>query len=96
MYYECHITIKSKRPDLTAQLVECYGWTFSQIDGDPVLGKGVKCYATKHYNAKYTVDEVKEELTMAHAALIDPIHKIVRRKVELVLIDERYKDGRKA
>lgn len=40
------------------ELIEQNGWRFSKIDGDPVLGKGVKCYATKHFSAKENVDTV--------------------------------------
>lgn len=89
-YYECHVTIESANQYMTATKVVGVGWTFSAIDGDPVLGKGVKCYATKHFNSsKNTLDEVIAMVDFAAESINDPVSKVVRRKVELVLYDNR-------
>jgi hypothetical protein len=100
-YYECHITIEAPNflgePRRTAvarrsikEVVEEIGWKFSAIEGDIVMGEGVKLYATHHYNSKLPADDVVALLKDA-AAIIDGRSdaKILRRKVELVIYDDR-------
>lgn len=89
-YYECHITIESANQHMSEMKVMSVGWTFSAIDGDPVLGKGVKCYATKHFNStKNSLEEVIAFVDFAAAAINDSVSKVIRRKVELVVYDTR-------
>lgn len=89
-YYECHVTIESANRYMTEMKVLSVGWTFSAIDGDPILGEGVKCYATKHFNStKNNVEEVIAFVDFAAASIHDSVSKVVRRKVELVLYDNR-------
>lgn len=87
-YYECHITLEGNRTS-TKSKVEAIGWKFSAIDGDPVLGDGVKCYATKHYNERFTENEVTEKVCNAAEMLQDAGMTVTRRKVELVIFDDR-------
>ena len=88
-YYECHITIESANKDKTKQAVEVLGWKFSAIDGDPVLGAGVKCYATRHYNHRHDSTSIVS-ITNHTASLLHDIGEMVtRRKVELVIFDSR-------
>lgn len=87
-YYECHVTMDGDK-ELCEIACNDIGWKFSAIDGDPVLGKGVKCYATKHFNYKLEEEVVLEILKQA----AEEIHlmgiKVTRRKVERVLFDDR-------
>lgn len=90
-YYECHITMEGK-PDTIKKTVELLGWKFSKIDGDPTLGDGVKCYATRHYNKKYSLDfiievvaETSQEINRFCGA------EILREKVELVVHDHIFR-----
>lgn len=87
-YYESHITIVGV-PDEVRSYVERLGWKFSAIDGDPVLGKGVKCYATRQFKGTLNPNTVLLNLT----ASADRIHElgfnVVRRKIELVIYDDR-------
>lgn len=46
-YYELHITLLGA-VSVVREMVEEIGWKFSSIEDDPVLGKGVRCYATTH------------------------------------------------
>lgn len=86
-YYECHITINGD-PARIKSAVENFKWKFSKIDGDPVMGAGVKCYATRHFNAKLSQREVVDILLKA-AAHFGYSYEVTRRKVELVIFDDR-------
>lgn len=88
-YYECHITLLGK-PWEVSKVVEKLGWKFSVIDGDPDLGEGIKCYATRQFNMKYKtefiidiVDETAEEIAKAKGI------KVLRRKIEIVIYDKK-------
>lgn len=88
-YYECHITLEGDRAAAKA-CVEGMAWKFSAIDGDPVTGPGVKLYATRHFNAKHSTKDIIEILHNV-ANWFEEVggFKITRRKVELVLYDDR-------
>ena len=87
-YYECHITMDGA-PSILEQYVNAIGWKFSAIDGDPDLGSGVKCYATMHFNARKDFEEIKGKLVRDAAALSAVGVKVLRRKIEMVLYDNR-------
>lgn len=87
-YYECHITCEGDKL-ATALAIDKIGWTFSCIDGDPDLGSGTKCYATKQFNARHEDDGVIGQLTTAAIQLRKLGVKVLREKVELVLFDKR-------
>ena len=88
-YYECHITMEMENKGLAERAVKATGWSFSAIDGDPILGKGVKCYATKHFPERKPEEEVLKELNAVGNELADHGINVVRRKIELVLYDTR-------
>jgi hypothetical protein len=87
--YECHITMLGDA-DQIEQVVNGTDWHFSKIDGDPVLGVGVKCYATKNYkksemsldNCVSTMETVAESIKEQHI-------EVVRMKVEEIVYDRR-------
>lgn len=87
-YYECHVTMTGDRETLKFE-TERLGWKFSAIDGDANLGDGVKLYATRQYNAKRDQDEMVEVLLQAARYLKTCGATILRRKVEVVLFDDR-------
>ncbi len=92
-YYECHVTFLQLDTNQGAaeRIVNGIGWTFSAIDNDIILGTGVKMYATRHFNTKHTEEEIKLELTKAATLLKEAGLDVVRRKIELVLFDDRSK-----
>lgn len=90
-YYEAHITFLG-HPSTLRPEVEKQGWRFSTINGDPVLGEGIKCYATTFFNARRTETEVIEVLHATARIFSELGHKVIRRKIELVLHDDRSRD----
>lgn len=87
-YYECHVTLLGL-PEQIRPHVEALRWKFSAIDGDPVLGAGIKCYATRHFHVRHGQDEVLQWLLNAAALLRGQGLEVLRRKVELVVFDDR-------
>lgn len=69
--------------------VEKRKWKFSVIDGDPVLGEGVKCYATRLFNKKLGSPVVQKLLFQMAEQLECCGFSVLRRKVELVIFDDR-------
>jgi hypothetical protein len=88
-YYEAHITMMGER-DQVQLLVEGLGWKFSCIDGDPVLGAGVKCYATHFMNPRrFTRSEAINDLNIVADKLESMGAIVTRRKIEEVIYDDR-------
>lgn len=84
--FECHVTF----PAADAEGVEALdlpGWSFSKIDGDPEMGKGVLCYLTAHY---HTQDIALLAMgIVCGRAEIAGLHPM-RAKVEHVIYDRRF------
>lgn len=93
--YECHITIEL--PDsvfitlLEKKILE-NGWKFSKIDGDPIFGKGIKCYATQHFNSSKNVNKVLEEMNNVAEHLDILGFNVIREKIELIIYDTKNKE----
>ncbi len=90
-YYECHITMIGI-PSVVKPIVEANKWKFSAIDGDPVLGDGVKCYATMLFSKNKPYDDILFDLHKVAIAVQNSGVKVLRRKIEFVLFDDRSKD----
>lgn len=87
-YFECHVTMLGN-PDTIRPEVENRKWKFSVIDGDPVLGDGLKCYATKLFNRRNGQEAVQAELFSIAKDLTNLGFNVLRRKIELVIYDDR-------
>lgn len=92
-YYETHVTMEEPFGSFEHRVAEKItrerNWKFSMIAGDINLGDGVKLYATRQYNARLGDSTVIGYLnTMADTLEANGI-KVVRRKVERVLYDDR-------
>jgi hypothetical protein len=87
-YYECHVTLLGD-PETIRPHVERLKWKFSCIDGDPVLGEGVKCYATRQFSKRLDIEAVQTKLFRTAYDLKAARLEVIRRKVELVIYDDR-------
>lgn len=89
-YYECHVTfIAPPESDSTSMGPTGMGWKFSQIDGDPVLGAGVKAYFTRQFRESIPMDQVRAEVDQVGDVLVAEGYEVLRRKVELVVYDSK-------
>ena len=87
MYYECHISI-GLHPTSAKELIECLnGWSFSCIQGDPVLGKGVYEYATRHAPGSTDLGKVIQHMNDTAHILKGQGFPVIRQKVEIVVYD---------
>lgn len=91
MEYEVHITMDHVPDKLSLQVfLNSYNWSYSAIDGDPLLGPKVFHYATKHYDpAVHDVIYVLQRTESLIELLKQQGCSVVRHKVELVVFDSR-------
>ncbi len=88
-YYECHITMIGD-PTLIEAATQQTLWKFSCIEGDPDLGDGVKCYATRQYNKKDTIVAISYRMEETAKLIKKKSNcRILRQKIEYVLYDVR-------
>lgn len=86
MNYECHITVARKDGPVAEILAKEMHWKFSQIDGDPVLGKEVFAYLTTHDN---DLLQMQRRMNYAVTALRDQGVEVIREKIELIVYDTK-------
>lgn len=89
MSYEVHITLDIKEQyEKTALTNACpEGWSTSFIDGDPILGKGIKFYFTTH---RKRYQDAHVSMLQLWNSLLDRGFKPIRRKIEEIVLDERF------
>lgn len=89
-YYEAHVTIAVEdNREHIKNVVENTRWKFSIIDGDINLGDGIKAYATRQFNSKHKSSQIEFLLHLEADILKSENIRVLRRKVELVLFDDR-------
>lgn len=86
-YYECHVTFSLPTANHGRPPID--GWRFSAIDGDPVLGAGVKCYLTRQFKASRSLENVIADLESVAIELRRNDITVLRTKVELVVYDSK-------
>jgi len=88
-YYECHITFTGDALEGEAA-VKYVRWKWSHIAGDPIMGAGVRQYATMHYNVRKDKDWIWQRMQDIRTFLDTAGLPVSRCKIEVVLMDERY------
>ena len=88
MNYECHITLRRADGSKAEEIAKLLHWKYSQIDGDPVLGKEVFAYLTTHSNDMLTIHK---RMTTAVDHLRSVGIEVVREKIELIVYDTKAK-----
>lgn len=87
MNYELHITMEDPEPFKVKTAVEALQWKFSKIDGDPIMGEGIKCYATNYSNAE--LKEVIKWIEDTADQLSSLGCNVIRRKIEKTIYDRK-------
>lgn len=86
---ECHITLDKPEQFRNAELLgRSMGFHFSKIDGDEVMGPGVKGYLTRSSDAEFK-DQFEDKLTDMCTVLEANDVRWSRRKIEHIVLDER-------
>lgn len=96
-YYECHVTFTdpnhTNEPDDSKTWAprepKIAGWIYSRIDGDPVLGRGVKSYLTRQFKGRLPLALVVGNVEHVAAELALQGFHVLRRKVERVVYDTK-------
>ncbi len=90
MYYELHITME-KVTDIPALrlLLSSHMWHHSCIHGDADMGDRRLHYGTRAVNGDCMLEEVKGILNGMASLLTTVGFRVVRRKIEMVVYDER-------
>lgn len=86
--YEIHITSNTIHETKLKEIGERLGWTYSAIDNDPLLGAGVKAYLTNHVYG--STNSALVAMYQVHEALVRENVPILRRKIERIVLDERF------
>lgn len=90
-YYEAHITYLSPYKNEDPKVK---GWKYSCIDGDPVLGEGIKSYLTKFYPVTMPLPDVMWDLECAaRDFIINDKYQVVRTKIERVVYDNKWENA---
>lgn len=99
MSFEIHVTSEIRkseynpishinRQSMFEAVAENYGWKTSMIDGDPVLGKGIKFYFTAH---EKTLPKARRKLEELVKKIKEENWPLLRAKIEKIVFDEIYK-----
>lgn len=95
-YYECHITMNGHPEDIKPLVEEMrwkFSWMFTATHGDADLDGGLKCYATHQFNIRLGQRKVLNNLDGAAHLLAEAGVCIIRKKIEVVIYDERPKEA---
>ena len=84
--FEAHITCDRTDSDMVQQVGEATGWSFSTIDGDPIMGKKPYAYLTHYSTDGHKLLEAGQMVVNILKA-----HKVIslRLKVEEIVFDSK-------
>lgn len=86
MKFEAHITCKLSDSEAVREVCEYTGWSYSQIDGDPIMGKQAYCYLTTYdSNEEILYSSMQEVCQILRSAMVEPL----RQKIELIVFDSK-------
>lgn len=87
--FECHVTVPfDETMESTYSLIgKVYNWKTSYIKGDPLLGNKNHFYFTCHSN---NFDAIKSKMLDLVDSLKDHKIKVLRQKIELIMLDDRF------
>lgn len=84
--FEAHITCPREASEIVQEVATKTGWTYSAIDGDPVMGKQAYCYLTAYdFNGHHLLESVKGVSTILKIRNIE----VLREKVEQIVYDTK-------
>lgn len=86
-YYECHITLYPQFEPAVYELVQKYKFKTSKIHGDQMLGDNLYMYLTGKDVSLYEMTRRMENVTDELKQMSIPY---IRRKIEHIILDERY------
>lgn len=84
--FEAHITCLRSEGEMVQKFCELTGWTYSQIDGDPIMGKRAYCYATAYREDGHVL--LAETSALARN-LEQAGVTVLREKVEQIMYDTK-------
>ncbi len=84
--FEAHITMPREQRDLVERQASIMGWSFSIIDGDPIMGQKPYCYLTAYHTDGQKLLAVMNEVS---GVLSKGGVTILREKLEEILYDTK-------
>lgn len=84
--FEAHITMRRDQSEIVKGFDGVLGWSFSAIDGDPVMGKQAYCYLTAY--GPIGTDLLVKVQTLSNV-LRDNGVEVLREKVEEIVYDSK-------
>ncbi len=84
--FEAHITCPREKSDDVKQFAGLTGWSFSAIDGDPVMGKQAYCYLTAY---RPVAEELLAEMAKLSHLLLEANVPVLREKIERIIYDTK-------
>jgi hypothetical protein len=84
--FEAHLTLPKADRDIASFVGETTGWTFSEIDGDPLMGAKPYCYLTAYEpDATLLLSRMRG---VAHSLRQRGV-AVLREKVEQIIYDTK-------
>ena len=85
--YECHVTLEPQNRERVEELAKEHKFKVSALVGDEEMGDDKLLYCTTHDSSKDRIIQRMNDLVLQLRAFV----KVLRIKVEEIVIDERFK-----